>query len=257
MNTLLTKASYIKNANTRELKNLKIAYEAACESIVLLENDGSLPILTKKVALYGAGASHTIKGGTGSGEVNERHSITVLEGMENAGFEITTKKWIDDYQSLYHEGENVFKKNKYKTVLKNPMSFMMDYPGTDGRIITDQDIKESDTDYCIYVLSRQAGEGVDRRAEKGEGKPVLLHRFRCAEHLPESAADPGAGFSRRGHCHLDGDLRDFDAERHLPDPLPKRSIMFPGRAENRLARVLSARIPGTWVFKNPLDYVIM
>lgn len=168
MNTLLTKASFDKNANERELKNLKIAYEAACESIVLLENDGSLPVTTKKIALYGAGASHTIKGGTGSGEVNERHSISVLEGMEKAGFEITTKKWIDDYQTLYNDGEVAFKKNKYKTVLKNPMSFMMDYPGTDGRLITDQDIKDSDTDYCIYVLSRQAGEGVDRRAEKGD-----------------------------------------------------------------------------------------
>ena len=100
MNTLLTKASFDKNANARELNNLKIAYEAACESIVLLENDGSLPIPTKKVALYGSGASHTIKGGTGSGEVNERHSVTILEGMEKAGFQITTKSWIDDYKHL-------------------------------------------------------------------------------------------------------------------------------------------------------------
>ena len=168
MNALLTKASFDQNANARELRNLKIAYEAACESIVLLENDGSLPVKTKKVALYGAGASHTIKGGTGSGEVNERHSVTVLEGMEKAGFEITTKKWIEDYITLYDEGELAFKKGKLKSTLKNPMSFMADYPGTDGRLITDQDVKESDTDCCIYVLSRQAGEGVDRRAEKGD-----------------------------------------------------------------------------------------
>ena len=168
MTTLLTKASLDKNANNRELNNLKIAYEAACESIVLLENDGSLPVTTKKVALYGAGVSHTIKGGTGSGEVNERHSVTVLEGMENAGFEITTKKWIEDYKQLYHEGEITFKKGKLKSTIKNPMSFMADYPGTDGRLITDEDVKESNTDYCIYVLSRQAGEGVDRRAEKGD-----------------------------------------------------------------------------------------
>ena len=31
-------------------------------------------------------------------------------------------------------------------------SFMADYPGTDGRLITDEDVKESNTVYCIYVL---------------------------------------------------------------------------------------------------------
>lgn len=168
MAELLTKASRSSEANGRELKNLKVAYEAACESIVLLENDGVLPLKSKKVALYGAGASHTIKGGTGSGEVNERHSVTVLEGMQKTGFEITTKRWIEDYQELYKKGEEAFRKGKIKTVVKNPMAFMADYPGTDGRLITDADVKESDTDYCVYVLSRQAGEGVDRRAEKGD-----------------------------------------------------------------------------------------
>ena len=32
---LLTKASYDGNPNKRELENLQLAYEAACESIVL------------------------------------------------------------------------------------------------------------------------------------------------------------------------------------------------------------------------------
>ena len=56
----------------REKDNLRIAYRAACESIVLLKNDGRQPFATRKVALYGPGVSMTIKGGTGSGEVNER-----------------------------------------------------------------------------------------------------------------------------------------------------------------------------------------
>ena len=71
---LLTKASYDSAANQREKDNLQVAYNAACEGMVLLKNDGCLPFSGKKVALYGAGASMTIKGGTGSGEVNERHS---------------------------------------------------------------------------------------------------------------------------------------------------------------------------------------
>lgn len=185
MEKLLTKASYSSEANEREKRNLEIAYKAACESIVLLENRGALPIKGKKVALYGAGASHTIKGGTGSGEVNERHSITVLEGMEAAGFEITTKRWIQDYEILYKKGEEAFRKRKWKNVLKNPMSILADYPGTDGRLIDEEDIKESKAEYCVYVLSRQAGEGVDRREEKGDMYVTDIERAniaKCAEH---------------------------------------------------------------------------
>ncbi len=165
---LLTKASFSSEANEREKKNLKIAYEAACESIVLLENDGALPLVSKKVAMFGSGVSRTIKGGTGSGEVNERHSVTILEGMEQAGFEVTTKEWIKDFEDAYIKGESEFKKSKIKNVLSNPMALLADYPGTDGRLITETDIKKSQTDSCVYVLSRQAGEGVDRREEKGD-----------------------------------------------------------------------------------------
>ena len=101
MAELLTKASYEKGMNEREKRNLVIAYEAALESIVLLENDGALPMQTKKVAVYGPGATRTIKGGTGSGEVNERHSVTIYEGMKNAGFQITTEDWISQFQRDY------------------------------------------------------------------------------------------------------------------------------------------------------------
>ena len=168
MPELLTKASYDKGMNEREKRNLIVAYEAACESIVLLENDGALPIQDKKIAMFGAGVTHTIKGGTGSGEVNERHSVTIYEGMKNAGFHITTESWLQDFQKDYDAAEEAFQKSRWKTIIKNPMSFMTDFPGIDGRLISEEEIRKSNTDTCVYVLSRQAGEGVDRRAEKGD-----------------------------------------------------------------------------------------
>ncbi|MBR3807228.1 MAG: glycoside hydrolase family 3 C-terminal domain-containing protein [Lachnospiraceae bacterium] len=170
---LLTKASYSGEMSEREKKNLKVAYKAACESIVLLKNEKVLPLKNKKVALYGPGVTRTIKGGTGSGEVNERHSITILEGMENRGFEVTTKKWIEDYEASYEAGEiahnkdqrNIFKMLKAKSF----MGLMFKgYTPPAGRAITQEDIIKSDTDTAIYVLSRQAGEGGDRKAEKGD-----------------------------------------------------------------------------------------
>lgn len=95
------KAAWTDEVTPLEKKNLKVAYKAALEGIVLLENDGCLPIKPGKVALYGAGADMTIKGGTGSGEVNERHAFSILEGLEDAGFTVTTKRWMKVYRKLY------------------------------------------------------------------------------------------------------------------------------------------------------------
>jgi len=170
---LLTKASYSPEVNQREKDNLRVAYQAACEGMVLLKNDGALPFATKKIALYGPGASMTIKGGTGSGEVNERHSVTILEGLTNRGFEITTRKWISDYEKGYAEAEAAYKIEKKKRVnifkIGTIMNMLFDnFRAPSGRAITDEDVALSDTDSCIYVLSRQAGEGGDRKAEKGD-----------------------------------------------------------------------------------------
>ena len=186
---LITKASYSGEVTQREKDNLVIAYQAACEGMVLLKNDGALPFKTKKVALYGPGASMTIKGGTGSGEVNERHSVTILEGMENRGFEITTKKWIADFEQGYKDAEAAYKVEKKKRVnilkMESIMSMLFDnFRAPCGRAITDEDVAKSDTDSCIYVLSRQAGEGGDRKAEKGDmfltDEEAAAIRF-CAE----------------------------------------------------------------------------
>ena len=93
---LLTKASLSGEMTQRERDNLQIAYEAACEGIVLLKNDGALPFKTKKVALYGPGAAMTIKGGTGSGEVNSRYFVNVEQGLKDAGFVLTSEEWLGE-----------------------------------------------------------------------------------------------------------------------------------------------------------------
>ncbi len=167
---LRTKVSYSDEVTKRELESKQVAYQAAVEGIVLLENDGTLPIRCGKVALYGAGADMTIKGGTGSGEVNERHSTSIMEGLENAGFEITTKSWIDDYSVMFKRGMEEYTKEFQKKILKmdvvNLMANPYRYPF--GREITEEDIVKSSTDTCIYVVSRQAGEGTDRKLDNND-----------------------------------------------------------------------------------------
>ena len=89
----------------RETENRKLARLAAAEGFVLLKNQDHILPLKKgiKLGLYGAGAVKTIKGGTGSGDVNERECVNICQGLENAGYEITSSAWLEAYASLYEE----------------------------------------------------------------------------------------------------------------------------------------------------------
>lgn len=167
-----TKASFYDTVTERELKNKALAFEAAAEGIVLLENDGALPLKPGKLALFGAGAAYTIQGGSGSGEVNVRHAVNALEGLENAGFTDTTKDWIERYDVTWKQGkEDFIRENRKKLrhlsthVLAELMAAEYRYPSGDA--ITEQEVETSGTDTCVYILSRQSGEGHDRKDEAG------------------------------------------------------------------------------------------
>ncbi len=81
-------AGTTKEPDEIELANRALARRAASEGFVLLENDGTLPLQTKKVALYGSGARRTVKGGTGSGAVRERYSVSIEEGLRGMAGQI-------------------------------------------------------------------------------------------------------------------------------------------------------------------------
>ena len=72
---------------TYEKEHREISRMAAAEGMVLLKNENQILPLSpgKKIALYGAGASHMVKGGTGSGDVNERAVTGICQGLEEAG----------------------------------------------------------------------------------------------------------------------------------------------------------------------------
>lgn len=186
-----------------EERHRQIAYRAATEGIVLLENDGTLPVMPGKIALYGAGAAYTIKGGTGSGEVNERYSVNILEGMENAGFEITTKNWIRDYVKEYKSGLKQVEKEirqamKTLDIAAYGNLFLKSCLYPFGRQITARDVKESDTDTCIYVVARQSGEGTDRKLENNDFYLSEIEKSNikfCTEHYEKTIVVLNVGSS--------------------------------------------------------------
>ena len=148
-----------------ELENRQIARRAAAEGIVLLKNNGALPLKPGKIALFGAGARHTVKGGTGSGDVNERYSVNIYDGLLNAGFEISGLSWLNDYDVKY---EKALYDHKHRLKLgRNLINSIADgFQIPFGRIITDNDIFYSFCETGIYVVSRQAGEALDKRLDK-------------------------------------------------------------------------------------------
>ena len=69
----------------------------AAEGMVLLKNNGALPLSGGRAALYGAGVRHTSFGGTGSGDTHPRRRVTAEEGFLAGGWTVCTGLWLDDY----------------------------------------------------------------------------------------------------------------------------------------------------------------
>ena len=169
----VTKARATDALTPWEEQNRQVAYRAAVESIVLLENDGALPVKPGKIAVFGAGAAMTCKGGTGSGEVNERHSVSIEEGLEQAGFTIATKPWLAAYSQRYAEAEQAygkaFRRRLYRLNIAGLINLMQQpFSAPVGQPITGEDIQNAGTDTCLYVVTRQAGEGSDRKLDRQE-----------------------------------------------------------------------------------------
>lgn len=165
-------ASRSQEITDRERTNYALSRRICAEGIVLLENDGSLPIKSDNVALYGAGARHTAFGGTGSGENNPRYSTTPEDGIKAASIKITTEDWLNEYDLLYKKAFTDYRINLKKGLKKVPIAEQMDYTADNpfyapaGRILKEDESVSSDT--AIYVLTRQSGEGADRKDCPGD-----------------------------------------------------------------------------------------
>ncbi|MBO6157767.1 MAG: glycoside hydrolase family 3 C-terminal domain-containing protein [Firmicutes bacterium] len=155
--------------NAYERNHLKKLRAYLPECTVLLKNGGDFPLKEAgRLALYGGGARHTIKGGTGSGEVNSRFFITVERGLEKLGFSITTKEWLDAYDEVLAQAKIQFvedikarAKKKHTNAIMEGMGVPMPEPEYYLPL-------EGEGDVAVYVLSRISGEGNDRQAVEGD-----------------------------------------------------------------------------------------
>ncbi len=157
--------------NDYEAKHLEQLRAYLPECTVLLKKNGAFPLeKAGRIALYGSGARRTLKGGTGSGEVNSRFFVTAEEGLEAAGFTVVTKAWLDAYEAVRAKALDEFRrfimaraKAKHTNFIIEGMGAVMPEPEYELPL----DVTEP-ADAAVYVLSRICGEGNDRQAVAGD-----------------------------------------------------------------------------------------
>ena len=152
-----------------EREHNEILRRFSAECTVLLKSEGTFPLDAPcSLALYGSGARRTVKGGTGSGEVNSRTFVTVEDGLEAAGFRITSKAWIDRYGEIWPEAQKRFIRELKRSALKRGTLAILD---SMGAVMPEPEYDlplDAEGEAAVYVLARISGEGSDRKPVPGD-----------------------------------------------------------------------------------------
>lgn len=159
----------------RETRNGELAVRAAEEGMVLLRNDGTLPLPAgSNIVLYGNGAVCTVKGGTGSGNVNQRNIVNYYQGLKET-YNIVNTDYLTAYEEDWNKAQNGEMGEEGTDYVGSQTGFGSTvYFGKETPITDAADVAEAnDVDCAFYVISRISGEGADRAAEENDGDYYL------------------------------------------------------------------------------------
>ncbi|MGO4819498.1 glycoside hydrolase family 3 N-terminal domain-containing protein [Flavobacterium sp. W22_SRS_FP1] len=153
---------YSNKPNLKE--NAQVTRDAAAEGVVLLKNEGNvLPFTSKSapLAVFGITSYDFISGGTGSGDVNEAYSISLIEGLTNSGFSIDA-----ELEGLYKpfmiaQKEIETKRREKEGLLATPKR--LQELELNLEIVTQ---KAKSSELALITIGRNAGEGDDRKVDE-------------------------------------------------------------------------------------------
>ena len=150
-------------SNNPDLKaHAAVTRQSALEGMVLLENKGVLPLNKEieDVAVFGCTSYAFIAGGTGSGNVNRAYTVSLIEGLQNAGFEVDLSK---KDQILKHIADE---EAAFKATLEGDLAAFYPVPRPEELIPTPAELAKSakDNDVAIITFGRNSGEFFDRSA---------------------------------------------------------------------------------------------
>ncbi len=144
-------------------EHIELSRKTAVEGMVLLENNGVLPLKEgTTVALFGIGTLDYVKGGGGSGMVFSEYVRNIYEGFSLKTpkikvYEPVTKFYYDYALSImedYKAGEEFFLDVKLLPEAELPSELI--------------EKAKNNADVAIITIHRFSGEGWDRSSEKGD-----------------------------------------------------------------------------------------
>ena len=150
------------NTNLNEMlaAHAKLAREAAAKGMVLLKNNGVLPVkqTALSIALLGKGSYDTYIGGTGSGAVTKAYKVMLSEALAEHGFAL-------DLMTMQRYMSHI----KYSRSVQ-PQESAWFMPFVSELKWTKAELRRmaKENDICLITLQRMAGEGGDRRLVEGD-----------------------------------------------------------------------------------------
>ena len=154
-------------SNKPDLKaHAAVTRQSALEGMVLLENNGVLPLGKdiEDVAVFGCTSYAFIAGGTGSGNVNRAYTVSLLDGLKNAGFD------VDDSKKEFYLKHIADEEAAAKAQLDPNFAAFYPVPRPSEIIPGAKELKESaqNNDVAIITFGRNSGEFFDRSADDFE-----------------------------------------------------------------------------------------
>ncbi|WP_312398705.1 glycoside hydrolase family 3 C-terminal domain-containing protein, partial [Chryseobacterium sp.] len=142
------------------VQHAQVTRNAAAEGMILVKNEGNvLPFADKQkeVSLFGVTSYAWITGGTGSGSVNNKHTVSLLEGLNSAGYKLD-KELVDLYKPHAE-------KEAAAELVERKKKGILGLPGRLSEMKLEDAFyaKKAETSEIAFVtLGRNSGEGGDR-----------------------------------------------------------------------------------------------
>ena len=147
-------------SNKPDLKaHAGVARRAAAEGMVLLENrDGALPLdsAVRSIALFGCTSYDFIAGGTGSGNVNRAYTVSLLDGLEGAGY-APDRELRDAYEAHLRAEKERIARLEHAPLMPEYRPVELSLPAERIRELA------AKNDAALVTIGRTSGEFLDRR----------------------------------------------------------------------------------------------
>ena len=157
LSSVLAETGSLNEATVQNSKD--VCEEVASEGIIMTKNDGTLPLTgVTNLNVFGWASTNPVYGGTGSGTVDASTAVTLLKGLENAGFSLNSE--LSDKYTAYRA-------DRPQITINNGQDWTLPEPTADSYGDTLMNSAKSFSDTALVVIARCGGEGADLPHDMG------------------------------------------------------------------------------------------